>query len=107
MGRGSQEDPFLGSRRARLSSGWRGFATRGVDCRRALPDQIGEPGDRSEPANPVVQVVPELHAQLPAGLLQAGKRVAATTSFIAACTAADLALLDVFPDIRLGGIVVQ
>src|SRR5438552_11173048 len=98
MGRGSQEIPFLCSRRARLGSGWRGFATRGVDCRRALSDHIGEPGNHSEPANPVVQILPESHTQLPAGLLQTGKRVAATAPGIAARAAADFALLDVLPD---------
>src|SRR4051812_9134340 len=73
---------------------------------RFLADQVGEAGDVAQPANPVLEVVPEAHPQLSAGLLQAGKRVSATAARIAARAAADLAAFDVFPDVRLHGVVV-
>src|SRR5438128_2667414 len=73
---------------------------------RLLADQVGQAGDGGQPANPVLEIVPEAHPQLAAGLLQASKRVSATTARIAARTAAALAALDVFPDVRLQGVVV-
>ena len=72
---------------------------------RSRADQVAEAGEVAPPANPVVEIVPEGHPQLAAGLLQAGKRVAATTARCAARAAAELAALDVGPDIRLPGVV--
>src|SRR4051795_3087982 len=66
-----------------------------------LPDQFGQPRDLAEPAHPVAQVVPEVHPQLAARLLQAGERIPAAPPRRAARAAADLALLDELADIRL------
>src|SRR5260370_38335759 len=66
-----------------------------------LADQVGQAGDLAQPANPVLQIVPEADAQLAAGLFQAGERVSAATACGAPRAAADLATLDKLPDVRL------
>src|SRR6266403_6065159 len=90
---GSLDEPgggFFGSSRSRL-----------------LANQVGQAGDLAQPAHAVLEIVPEADAELSAGLLQAGKRVAAATARVAARAAADLAAFDEFPDVRLHGIGVQ
>src|SRR5437899_12882349 len=92
---------------ARVPSDEHGFDRHRMLLRRPLADQLGETWDRAQPPDPILQVTPEVDSQLPTGLLQAGKRIPATTPRGAARAAADLALLDIFADIRFRGIVVQ
>src|SRR5262249_45500439 len=92
---------------ALFPSGWVGLHRWCLDCPRSLVDQFSEARDVTEPAKPILQVVPEVHSELPARLLQAGERIPTPPTGRAPCAAADLAFLHIFPDVRLTGIVVQ
>src|ERR1700719_1940961 len=72
-----------------------------------VADQVGQAGDLAQPARAVLEIVPEADAELSAGLLQAGERVAAAPARAASRAAADLAALDEFADVRLHGVGVQ
>jgi len=97
---------LLGECRARRSCplGGHGGASGGGRLRCFVVDQVGQARYLVQSANPILQIVPEAHAELSAGLLQTGKRVAAATARVVARAPADLASFDEFPDVRLHGI---
>src|SRR5207237_986237 len=59
------------------------------------------------PSHPVLEIGPEVHAQLPARLLQTGERVPRLTARLAPRAPADLPLLHVVPKMALAPIGVQ
>jgi len=72
-----------------------------------LPHQLGQGKDFMRSAYAILKVPPKGYAQLPAGLLQADKGVAATPAQFAARAGADLPLLRPLPNVALREIVVQ
>ena len=75
------------------------MAVRGGGLPRFLANQIGQAWNLAQPANPILQIVPETHAELPASLLQAGKSISAATARFIPRAPADLASFDEFPDV--------
>src|SRR4030042_993739 len=94
---------------------WRKAWRVGCGCARAgglcllggLPNEVGQSEDVVPSAYAILKVPPERNAQLPAGLLQADKSIAATAAQLAPRAGADLPLLRPFSDIVLREVVVQ
>src|SRR3989339_1684850 len=72
-----------------------------------LPHEVGQGEDVMHAAYAILKVLPEGHAQLPAGLLQADEGVAATPAQFAPRAGADLPLLRPLPNVAFRKIVVQ
>ena len=78
-----------------LSSGGRGLAAAGTNQRRLMPDEFRQWRNHALASDAILEVIPEVDPQLPAGFLQARKRVSATPSRVTAGTATDFPFLHV------------
>ena len=88
--------------------GWHGWAFSAAGTLLGLlADLIRQAGDLTQAPHTVLKIGPEVHSQLPARLLQAGKRVPRLTARLAPRAAADLPLLHVVPDVPFAQVVVQ